>query len=108
MRRGVVGRRVTWPRYSSRLRQFSCSMSRRGGGAAQPGPSSGAGAQPSDEADLSNSFTLVTPAPGCAAVSDKTFKDFYESLDEFLPTVRPQLTWPFPRGGVAASGAPTC
>ena len=41
---------------------------------------------------MSSSYTLVTPAPGCAAVSDKTFKDFYEALDEFLPTARPQPT----------------
>ena len=63
-------------------------MSRRGG-AAQAGPSSGPGAQPSGGADLSSSYTIVTPAPGTAAVSDQTFKDFYESLDEFLPTARP-------------------
>jgi hypothetical protein len=75
-------------------------MSRRGGDAAQPGPSGGA--QPCGADDLSSSYTLVTPAPGCAAVSDQTFKDFYDSLDEFLPTARHQLTRPRSQGWAAS------
>ena len=33
-------------------------------------------------------FTLLPPRPGEPAVPDADFKAFYESLDEFAPTVR--------------------
>ena len=38
------------------------------------------------------SFTVVPPAPGQAALSDDSFRAFYESLDEFLPTIPDGLT----------------
>lgn len=52
---------------------------------AQAPPAGGAGGAPS--------FTLI-PAPraGESAVADADFRAFYESLDEFAPTVRPSQT----------------
>jgi hypothetical protein len=67
-------------------------MSHRGGGqrqggGAEAGPSTALGPADQDGAD---GFTLVPQQDDLPAVSDTTFKEFYESLDEFLPTASSQ------------------
>jgi len=73
------------------------AMSHRGGGqrqggGAEAGPSTVLGPADQDGAD---GFTLVPQKDDLPAVSDTTFKEFYESLDEFLPTASSSYTSSF-------------